>query len=247
MANKISIPRTTDATIIRLFLSVGEKFKATRVYFHVFAIRDQVDSGSKEVLDDLVARNSALVRRAEMQFDVFHISFVRGGESNPPSPFFDELTFNENNNNQQSQFSNQNRLAITGELFSVLKVVDPDRSLAGDPSAAQARLEALHNSILEQLANAHTRQIEKNSEYLQELQADVFAKQKKLEEDFRNREEQLSERALKREEQQAAEDRRLQEKLRDIDDRQHTHARRALRGDIQSMPIPIVPAQSPAT
>lgn len=235
MANgKLTIPRVTDGKLLDVFTGLAERHKAQNMSVNAFGIQNGFDPRSGDgikVAELLRGRNSTLIQNASLNFPDLSISFTRGGEKQ--SGLYDEVTFN-SNGNQPSTLDAQTRLEIVGTITEEFRAVDPRQSIGGPKGEAQADLEAMHNSILQRLEQAATDQIRRNNEFAQQLEAQQLEKRKALEAEFATKQTELDNWHRDRKAEYDTAEARLKTREGDLDDRQNTHARRALQEKLKA-------------
>jgi hypothetical protein len=226
--NKLTIPRVADGKLLDVFVGLAQQHSATGMHVSVFGIPQGFDPRKDEwkvVAATLREKNSTLIHGLSVNFPDLSISFNRGGDQH--SGLFDEVTFSAHNN--QPSIDAQTRLAIVGTVTDELKAIDTRRRIGGARSEAQADLEAMHNSILQRLEQAATDQIQRNSEFARELEEQQLEKRKALEAEFTAKQADLDAWHRDRKAEFDEAEARLKKRESELDDRQNTHARRALQ------------------
>lgn len=234
MANgKLKIPRVTDGKLLDVFLGLAKEHKAQSVHLSAFGIQHGFDPRAGDwaaVVETLRARNSSLIQNASLSFPDLSISFTRGADGS--SGVYDEVQFSSNGN--QPSLDAPTRLQIVGTITDEFKAIDTRLAIGGPATEAQAQLEALHNSILQRLEQAATEQIRRNSEFAEQLEKQQDEKRKALEAEFAAKRSALEDWDRDRKAEYEAAGARLKQRESELDDRQNTHARRALQDRLKA-------------
>ena len=231
--NTLIIPRASDGTILNVFLELADLYEPHHMSVTVTGFQGAFDpraGNSKEIAERIREKNSNLIFQASIGFLDISIAFTRGGDSN--SGIFDSLKITKGSNSPQA--TPQTRLEIISLLESRFKAVNPAQHLRGNATDAQALLEAAHNSILQRLEQAATDQISNNSDHLRKLEEDYTEKRKALEAELALK--KIETEKWRQDEKKEIEKEKadLEKREREIDDRQNTHARRALQKELRS-------------
>jgi hypothetical protein len=225
----LTVPRAGDALIIGAFREIARRFGATNVAYQLLGGESNLEEPQDRALLDAIAeRNSSVIYGATAYLPGLSVRYEQG-----KSGVFDQLHFSAHNGNG-NKLSGEQRVELIAFLAEKFSVIDPTRKIGGSASEAQAELEALHNSILMRLQDAATTQLQKNSDHLQKLEADHVERRKQMEAVFEVRQKELDDRFASERRDLDERAKKLAERERELDNRTHTHARRAIRGDLKS-------------
>lgn len=231
---KLKIPRIVDGKLLDVFVRLATEFSPQHMSVGVFGLPNEFDPRNTEfaaVVETLRTRNSALIQSGHLTYSNLNISFARGGDNQ--SGVYDEITFSVGGN-QQPTLDVQQRLQIVGTITDEFRAVDPRLVIGGARTEAQADLEAIHNSILQRLEQAATDLVLRNSEHVQRLEAQSLEKRKTLEVEFASKQSELESWHKDRKAEYEQAEARLKARESELDDRQNTHARRALQERLKS-------------
>ncbi len=226
---KLTIPRALDGTLLDVFSELASKYEASSLSISILGLQNSFDPRRVEgvaVATALRDKNSTLIRNVSLHIGSQSIHFRRGG---PESGVFDEIDVSSSNNPAPDPIKS---IEIMSALASKLKAVDPQRKISGTKNDAQAQLEALHNSILQSLERAATDQIKSNSEHLRELETEFADKRKALDAQLADRQKEMETWQRERSAEIETATANLRKREAELDDRQNTHARRALQQNI---------------
>jgi hypothetical protein len=155
------------------------------------------------------------------------VVYARGGQYSPESksPIFDEIVLNTNN----QAADNKDKLDAVALINRQLRPFEPDRVISGSPTAEQTQLLAIHQSTIERLERLNEDLIRQSSEFRQRLESDYDERAKKNDQALEIERGAISEEFKGRAAELDAKTQALEEKLKVIDDRDNTHARREIR------------------
>lgn len=229
---RIKIPRTSDRTVEKVFRELGAKFGVQQA--HVSALGfSPIGAVSlvEEPKDDwktLLDHDTYLVDSMHLQVAGMTVVFTRGGQYPPEnkSPIFDEIVLNQN---PQQQGSNKDRLDVLAFISHRLRPFEPDRVLAGAPTEEQGQLLAMHQSTLERLELLNEDLVRQSAEFRQKLEEQFAARSEEVEKKYLAKVVELDAASKARSADLEVERRALEDRLRLIDDRDNTHARREIR------------------
>lgn len=154
------------------------------------------------------------------------IIYRRGGSSSDKSPIYDDVILNLND---QGQISNTEKQNIVAYLNKSLNSFTVNRFINGNLSEEQNHLFAIHNSTLERLEQLNEELISKSSEYRSNLDKNFDQKVSQVENEFKVAKKKLEDEYLGKSRLLSSKESALEDKLKAIDDRNNTHARREIR------------------
>lgn len=229
---RIKIPRTSDRTVERVFRALGTKYAVQQA--HVTALGFSPIGAVSLVAEPaedwkvLLEHDSYLIESMHLQVAGMTVVFARGGQYPPEgkSPIFDEIVFNQNS---QQPGTNKDRLDIVAVINREFRPFEPDRVITGAPTVEQGQLLAMHQSTLERLERLNEDLIRQGTEFRRSLEVQFDERVKESEQQFHGRQTELDEKHKARSGELDAQRHTLEEKLRLIDDRDNTHARREIR------------------
>jgi hypothetical protein len=233
MTNQIiKVPRLSDNTIIDLFTEMSRNYGMSDINLDLGAAGTILlkVSDNLEVPELLQKATSTLIQSTSFNLPGFNISYRRGGNQEPKSPIYDDVTFSYNQ--QQSKLTSENRLEIIAKFSDHLGSFDPKRTLQSGLNEEQQQLLAIHSSTLERLEHLNEQLIRDSQKFRQNLEEDFQRRSDELEISFRDRSTALDSENERKQESLSSEKRDLEQKLKDIDDRENRHVRREIRKDI---------------
>lgn len=228
---KLSIPRSTDGTVLDVLSDLASKYNASYFSIHVFGMATSIDpriANWLPIAQQIRNQNSTIIRTASLGFADFSITFQRGGDSG--TEMIDQLTFG--SNGQQPSTDVGRRLEILDILTKKLNAVSSEELRNGHFDTG-TQITAFHNSMLQRLEQAATDQILRNGEHLQKVETSFSEKRVELEKEFVNKSNELDLWERDRRSEYEAKESLLREREAHLDDRQNTHARRALQERIK--------------
>ena len=238
MANPhfIRIPRQLDRKILSVFGEIGAEHGIKDIGVNSgFTPKFNASTDGTETtqLKTLLALEASIIESVSIPIPGFTVNFHRGGHPNgggAHSPVYDDIAINLDERN--CKLSELERMAIVAKISRELGALEPGRGIQGILSDEQSELLALHNATLERLETTNAELIEGSERFRRNVETDFRERSDKLEADFRSRLETLESDFENRRDDVRAEEKRLTEKLQEIDDRQNTHVRRELRKEI---------------
>jgi len=229
---RIKIPRVTDRAIADTFRELGRKFRIPQAHVGALAfsnigpitLSDEPSDDWKVLLD----HDSSLIESMSCSIGGLSISYARGGQYPPEqkSPIFDEIVLNWNN---QGAPTNTQKLDIVAFLNDRLCPFEPGRVIGSGVSEEQTQLLAIHQSTLDRLERLNEDLIRQSSDFRKGLEEKFEKKVEQVEAEYIEKKKQLEIDGQKFAAQVEAKERALDEKLKVIDDRDNTHARREIR------------------
>ena len=229
---RIKIPRVADRTIADTFRELGSKFGIPQAHVGALAFSNigpitlsDEPSGDWKVLLD---HDSSLIESMSCSIGGLSISYARGGQYQPEqkSPIFDEIVLNWHN---QGAPTNTQKLDIVAFLNDRLCPFEPGRIIGSGVSEEQTQLLAIHQSTLDRLERLNEDLIRQSSEFRKGLEEKFEKKVEQVEAEYIEKKQQLEIDGQTFAAQVEAKERALDEKLKVIDDRDNTHARREIR------------------
>ncbi|WP_111643398.1 DUF485 domain-containing protein [Marinimicrobium alkaliphilum] len=234
-AQVITTPRLKDKVLIDCIKELATEVSshspsATLSLLGSSTVRfDPLVADDSEELADLIKKNSELIFRASFSAGGFSVSFHRGGQSDPKSPYTDEVYLNPGS---QCQLNESEKLQIAYVIVKKLKATDKGRTVGNKFSKEQEELASIHESTLSRLEELSEKLIHDNHEYRSKLDQEFFSRISSEDERFQAKEQELNAEYenlfgdLKNKESE------FEEKKKELDNKSNTHARRQIRKDI---------------
>jgi len=235
---KIKIPRSSDRRVAETFAELAKLIGASNAnvgalaFTHIGAVSLQTEPAGdwKALLD----RDSWLIDTMAVSAKGLTIQYARGGQVLPEqkSAIYDEIVLSWENPNPapQNPLSNEEKLGVVALINEKLNPFDPERIVGSRLlSDEQNQLLAIHNSALERLEQLNENLIRQSVEFRGELDKRFQEKVNAVESEYAQKKQQLDVEAETRIVEVDEKQRQLDEKLKAIDDRDNTHARREIR------------------
>lgn len=232
----ISVVRQADRNVIDVFVQIANDNGVDTIKVNAGAAGNFTISTAEEYSADVKALMEAdlsVIEAASIPIKGLNVTFHRGGRGRQVqdrSPYYDDIAFQVNE--QQCSLSQDQRLAVITAIASGLEPVDPRRSGASGRSEDQNQLWAVHNSTLERLEKVNEQLIRDSEEFRRKLETDYQNRADSLERKYQERADQLQKEHEEKEQEIERREEELRRKIREVDDRQNTHVRRELRGNI---------------
>lgn len=233
----LQVPRQSDYSIIECFKKVAEEFGVDQFSISVVGYPNlgQVNlSEDNEELDAIIEAGTALIDTVSMNVFGLPIAYHRGGTINfngqqkHKSPYFDEIVFTHNNNN--IQISGQDRIKVTAMFANQLAAYMPERGLGETPE--QIQLSAIHNATLERLEGLNEELVSSTHQYRNKLDTEFSERSERLDQSYENKRRSLEQKYSDAHQALEKEKKGLEERRKELDDKDNTHARREIRKDI---------------
>ncbi len=231
----ITIPKVKDKVLVDCFKDLAKEVPnhSPRVTLNLLGSSriqfDPLADGDSEEILDLLKKNSELVFNASFNAGGFSVSFYRGGQGEPKSPYTDEVSLNPGS---QSQLNDAEKLEIADRVIKKLRAIDKGRSVGTKTSIEQEELASIHESTLSRLEELSEKLIADNHEYRNKLDNDFSSKMSKEESRFQENERELQDKYKALLDNLKSKEAEFEEKKKQLDDSSNTHARRQIRRDI---------------
>jgi hypothetical protein len=236
-----SIPRLDDRTALALFRAIAGVQKPNNCTVTIAGLRAfnllSPSAEQVELLKSVDSATSYLISRIDESFVGLTVSYIRGGESTGskrPSTLLDEIKVS-GQDNAQNAIPELTKLKILEVVNSRYNLAVAGGLLPPHERSESDELDTLYRSTVLKLESSFAEQIDKITSWTVE-QADLLKEEKlrlaqetqadraALQSDFQKRQDELLRTADE-----------LDQKRRDLDDRDYMHARRAIRGDLQRL------------
>lgn len=226
----LKIPRISDAVAFKLFKKLGERFHCQALGIDLGAFIETLNvklaSEPDGRLTYIIDKDAHSIRSISCSVLGLTIQYQRDPSGN--SPFYDNIHISEPARTRD--FDDQ-RLELLAFLDSEFKIFDPARVVENPLalSEEQSQLLAIHNETLARLEKLNEDLVTQSIANRAELEKSFSAKVSEIEEQFQKKEEELKEDLAKREGILTKKEEDLEIKIKSIDDRDNTHARRQIR------------------
>lgn len=233
----ISVPKQPDSTVVRLFLSWAKRYDS--------AANFQATGGGRGVRSDkpedekhisTLAKSKANgLHHASVAIGNLRIAFWRGESQlrsdnslgRTPSGVFDEFEIVDTTNTPES-------LAMTLDIVTdIQKHCGSGIAAAGGNRDSFGQLLAGHQAAIAQLEQTALSISEKLAESQQKLEDEFIEKSRKLDEKYELQKTANDTAHAERLKQLDAQSEALEARKKELDDRDNTHARRAIRSDLK--------------
>ena len=231
---RIKIPRQPDRKIVEVFRDLGARHGISQA--HVAALGfDNI--GSVSLSDEpanafkvLLDHDSELIDTMSLSISALTLVYSRGGQygADQKSPVYDEIVLTWNGQ-QASNVSDSQKLDILALINSALNPFHEGRGVDGPLTKEQQQLLAIHTSTLERLEQLNENLVRQSSEMWRRLDERVDSKLKEYEGNYTAKKQQLEADHQARATALDEREKSIEEKLKEIDDRDNTHARREIR------------------
>ena len=234
---RIKIPRASDKALIACFKDLSvvtgiSQISASAIGFNNIGNVDLDDIEASEAIKLIIKKNSAILESISLNWPGLSISFYRGGSYQPKdkSAIYDEIILRQNQS--QGRPNSEDIIEVVSIINKKLKAFDPKRSGASTLSEEQAHFEALHNSNIERLELLNEDLIRNTHEYRLKLDDEYRKKIEQLDGELAERKSELNSEIELKKSEVSQQEKELEEKKKELDDSNNTHARREIRRDI---------------
>lgn len=231
MSNEfIKVPRLQDKAIIQCFSDLSTEHGIANVSINVTGNiplgQVNLSSSENEALIALLEFDAALIETLSVNINGFSVVFYRGGHPNngPSSPIYDEILFR----SSQCTISEIDRMKIVAFVMERLRSFVPSRT-TNDASEENSQLAAIHENTLERLERLNEDLVRESLDFRQQLEERFNDKQEQADENTNKLKRELLDEHNERTHDLQQREKELNEKLEEIDNRNNTHARRAIR------------------
>lgn len=233
MSDIIYIPVQSDKTIFNCFKNIAIKCDIKSLKIEIYGTHSK-DISITDDVSNILEHNTILIKSLVLTFDKdTKITFTRGTYSldnreQKDSALHDIIKLDKSSSeNYKSKI-----IDIVSTIQKELKAFNPDRIINAPLSLELEQLYSLHNSMLERLETLNAELIIKSEQYRENLEKTYIDKQNEVEQQKKDFQDKLSLEHKKRSDELNKKEDELNRKFKEIDDREHTHARRQLRKDL---------------
>jgi len=231
---KILIPRASDKEVIGFFMEFMPLINAASVRVHQIGRYAplEISASDEKSLNNISDPDKYTLKTVQAMHNGYGLSYISGAANEQSHNFhFDQLAIHFNNNSTSLSGEPLNNLHKLINQYFLAKARHA-APLFGDPEAFQTvitshqtiltRLESSLANVADNFARERLALESKNSEYKAHLSAEFDREKEILHSEYRKKEETL----------RAAEE-SLEERKKQLDDRDNTHARRKIREDLK--------------
>ena len=229
------IPKQSDKTLYSCFHKLATDHNVRSITLTALG---QSEIGHVPVVGELppamttlLDQDVNLIQSASLNIEGLSLSFTRGGNTNDPSPHHDTIQIRYNRQGNRPPLEDETRISIVATLVKDLRAFDPHRAVQG-ASEQQNQLHALHQSMLERLETTATTLVENLGKNAERLQAKFEEKEAARAEEIKQHKNLLDSDHKRAVNELQDKERKLETRIQEIDNRDNTHVRRELRGDL---------------
>jgi hypothetical protein len=249
--SKIEVDKKLDKTVIEFFQAAKELLSAPQFQINIAGGTHAIQAGDpdsdRSLLDSILAYNGYLIQNVSLNLDRFTVSFIRNSNE-ATAPGYDVININ---NNQRDNTPPTN--PVSQEKIIKLNALVSEKF---SPDAVNASAIFRNPAIFRDVMKSHQRMLEKMQETIaavgenaaearSSLEKEYWDKQAELAREFDKRKTALDAQAAKRQrdfeelektklEELSNRESELAERGKHLDDRNNTHARRALHSTLKS-------------
>lgn len=231
---KSAVPRLDDKAVLALFRELQEMQAATGMSLQAAGLDpvDMLNPGDRKPALDELERVSGryLITRINLNFQNLNIYYIRNQDAGRLSPFYDEVEINHSEN--QPGLDIKTRLALLDHVDRKVKLGGVSQR---DELAAKSidDLQAIYHSTVLKLETSFAQQIDKITNWTVE-QTTAFEQEKlKLAGETATERERLSKEHESKLEALRNDAEALEQRRKDLDDRDYMHARRGTLGELR--------------
>ncbi|MBW7964950.1 hypothetical protein [Bradyrhizobium sp. BR 10261] len=235
MANsKSAVPRLDDKALLNLIRELEGIHTPSNIMLQAAGL-DSVDlrnpGEKKAILDELEKEPGRyLITRINLTYQHFNIYYIRNQEPGRLSPFYDEIEINHNEN--QGGLDPQARIAL---LDHINRRVTLGGISQRDELAAKSidDLQAIYHSTILKLETSFAQQIEKITDWTVEQTTALEQEKLRLAGEIATERERLMTEQETKLEALRRDAEALEQRRKDLDDRDYMHARRGTLGELR--------------
>jgi len=239
----ISFPRLDDQQVVKLIEELAPREGLAAISIRVPGLTRSL-KWTPETIQRLSVPGAFRISSAHVSFPGFSITYHRGGQPGSgvrQSAIFDEIQYGNTDPRQQAIPDPQQRQAIPDDdRLAMMAIVD--RHTQPNPSAGPRggamrfeELDGLYRSTLLRLETAFAEQINKITSWTVE-QADAFEKRKlELAQETQAERERINDDYEARLASIKEKEEELEQRRKDLDDRDYMHARRAQHAELRNL------------
>jgi len=235
MANtKSAVPRLDDKSVLALFREMQGIQSPSSMSLQAAGLDsiDVLNPGDKAPALDELQRGSGryLITRINLGYQNFNIYYIRNQDAGRLSPFYDELEITHNEN--QGGLTLQDRIKLLDHLNQRVTLGGVSKR---DELAAKSidDLQAIYHSTVLKLETSFAQQIEKITDWTVEQTTALEQEKLRLAGEIATERERLSKEHEVRLEALRRDADALEQRSKDLDDRDYMHARRGTLGELR--------------
>lgn len=231
---RTKVARQADTVVLAALGKIGAAFNATHFNVHPYGVYSPISLASNGELTDALKSSFTNKTFAIWYFSVhvsgMSIQVYRGGqpigEQFTPSPLYDELVITPSG---QAQFDAATVITAIDALQRHLKAFDPRKASELSSGEGLEQLTALHSTSLDRLEELAAKIVEDYDARRATLEKEFHTLRVKAEEETAATREKLNAEALGAKELLDGQRTELEERRKALDDKDNTHARRAIQ------------------
>ncbi|MGY0574307.1 hypothetical protein ACTGJ9_027215 [Bradyrhizobium sp. RDM12] len=233
-STKSAVPRLDDKTALAIFRELQGIQSPSSMSLQAAGLDpiDVLNPGDKKGALDELERGSGryLITRISLSFQNFNISYARNQDTGRLSPFYDEIDINHSDN--QGGLAFETRIALLDHLDRKIRLGGVSKR---DELAAKSidDLQAIYHSTVLKLETSFAQQIEKITDWTVEQTTALEQEKLRLAGETATERERLSKEHESRLEALRRDSEALEERHKDLDDRDYMHARRGTLGELR--------------
>lgn len=237
----LRIPKVNDKVLIKCFEEMARIVEPHKPAVSLELLGsgileyDLSDSNKNENLDNLLEKNSELIFRATFKIHEFEFKIYRGGSRESYSPYSDEVSISVipySEPGVSSRLSPEQKINLADTALQRLKAYTKYRTAGEFNSHEHEDLASIHESTLSRLEKLNEELLVKTHDYRQLLDAEFKDKIIKFEEHKLDQLKNLDSQKSLAEEQISKKEEEFEKRIKELDDKSNTHARRQIRKDI---------------
>lgn len=234
---RITIPRTSDTKIAAVYKQLAQDYGVPKVEVTLLGISNGISpdilSGSDNTWNEILRLDNYIISSLAINIGSLCIRYFRGGRDNDSqnkkSLIYDEIILNHTDSQKNTSPSIQQRIKIVAFLNTELHPFEYERLAGRNISEQDAQLLAIHESTLVRLEQLNEYLVRQSADFRErkekEFEADIRKNAETIQREKANLEAEHTSRLHALAEQEKA----LNEKIKAVDDRDNTHARRQIR------------------
>ncbi len=224
MSNRVVVPKSNNKDIVRFFREAMEITGATNVSYHIIGSPDGYSFDSDDKSAENIAKTDLFtITYANISLSNYRIRFSRGSGDGSPNYSFDNIEFGKDTYSSDSWKPSKEQAMMLSLCVNkhFISRKEHASALFRDPK------------IFEDVINSHQNVIARLEDSLAAVGERLAAARVELENEFKYSRSELEAEHKRRIAALDEEKSALEERRRELDDRDNTHARRQIRSDLK--------------
>lgn len=235
MASEIIIPRASDREVVDFFRAFVEKFPTLGFSVSISGKSGLDHKKDEKNISDIYNFDGFNVTLILCEKDGFKISFHRGTSKEPKSFVYDSIIISNGPSGHPSKILMSDSEIVwmnllVGKFFQ--SKLQPASFAFSDPKAFEAVISS-HQHIVAQLETSLATVGEKFAQARTELESKLSEERLRLERETTDHKERLDKDHERRLAEVAEVEKRLEQRAKELDDRDNTHVRRRIRSELK--------------